>query len=168
MHPISSGDESWFPLLDWRDMPTFHKDLKWSFPSGKCMWEGTCVFCFKWNGPRDALTRKKVGFPCRGWNAGSSFISQDESMSESPVEILQKVLGLHLIWTRGLASLWYLESLVEFSVSKVDDAWLFLNLVRNPNITVPNRKSPSVSRHTSRSVRLLLPDSLDSWGIHHN
>ena len=33
-------------------------------------------------------------------NAGSSFISQDERMYESPVETLQKDLGLHLISTR--------------------------------------------------------------------
>ena len=38
-------------------------------------------------------------------NAGSSFISQDERMSESPVETLQKDLGLHLISTRGFISL---------------------------------------------------------------
>ena len=37
-----------------------------------------CVFCLKWNGPRDALTQKKAGFPCSGLNAGSYFISQDE------------------------------------------------------------------------------------------
>ena len=38
-------------------------------------------------------------------NAGSSFISQDERMSESPVENLQKDLGLHFISTRGFTSL---------------------------------------------------------------
>ena len=49
------------------------------------MWEGLCVFCLKWNGPRDALTQMKAGFPCSGLNAGSYFISQDEGMTESPV-----------------------------------------------------------------------------------
>ena len=34
---------------------------------------------FQWNGPRDALTQKKAGFPCNGLNAGSYFISQDEA-----------------------------------------------------------------------------------------
>ena len=157
MHHISSGDESWFPLFNWRDKPTFHKHLERCFPSGKCIWEGPCVFCFKWNGPRDALTRKKAGFTCRGLNAGSPFISQDERMSESSVEILQKALDLNLIWTRGLRSLWHLERLAEFSVSKVHDAWHFLNIVRNPNITVPTRKWPSVSCHTCRSIRIFLP-----------
>ena len=61
--------------------------------------------CLKWSGYRDALTRKKVGFPCSGLNAGSSFISQDEEMSESPVETLEKVLRPHVIWTEGLTPL---------------------------------------------------------------
>ena len=82
MHHISSGDERWFPIFDWRGKPTFQKHLKRSFPSRICMLEGPCVFSFKWNGSQDSLTRKKAGFPCRGLNAGSSFISQDERMSE--------------------------------------------------------------------------------------
>ena len=59
LHAVSSGDERWFPVFDWRDKPTFHKHLKPSFPSEMCMWEGPCVFRFKWNGPWDALTQKK-------------------------------------------------------------------------------------------------------------
>ena len=98
INTISSGDESWFPVFDWRGKPTFHKLLKRSFPSGIHMWEGPCVFCFKWNGPWDALTREWDGFLWRGLIAGSSFISQDESLSESTAETLQKALGLHLIW----------------------------------------------------------------------
>ena len=35
----------------------------------------------------------KAGFPCSGMNARSSLISQDEGMSESPVETLEKGLG---------------------------------------------------------------------------
>ena len=125
VYTISSGDETWFPVFKWRDKPTFHKHLKRSFPSGIYMWEGPCVLCFKWNGPQDALTRKKVRFPCRVLKAVSSFISQDERMSESTVETIEKALGHHLIWTRGFTSLWHLERLVEISASKVDDAWLF-------------------------------------------
>ena len=64
---ISSGDESWFPDFDWRGKPSFHKHLKRSFPLGICMWEGPCVLCFKRNGPRDALIRKKYKFPSRGF-----------------------------------------------------------------------------------------------------
>ena len=157
MHTISSGEESCFPVFNWRDKPTFHKHLKRSFPSGICMWEGPCVFCYKWNGSRDALTRKKAGFPCWGLNAGSSFISQDERLSEAHVETLQKALGLHLMWTRGLTSLWHLERLTNSSASKVDNAWQFLNIVSNPNITVPTRKWLSVPHLTSRSVRIFLP-----------
>ena len=156
MDTVSSGDESWFHVFDWRDKPTFHKPLKKSFPSGLCMLEGPCVFCFKWNGPRDSLTQKKAWFPCRGLIAGSFLISQDERMSESLVETLQKALGLHLIWTRGLTSLCHLKRLPEFSASKVDDAWLFLNIVRNQNITALTRKWPSDSRHTCRSIRIVL------------
>ena len=38
-------------------------------------------------------------------NAGSSFIAQDERMSESPIETLQKALGLSLFATMGLTFL---------------------------------------------------------------
>ena len=44
------------------------------------------------------LTQKKAGFPCSGLNLGSCFMSQDEGMSESPVETLEKAVVLHLIW----------------------------------------------------------------------
>ena len=66
-HPISSGDESWFPVFDWRGKPSFHEHLKRSFPLGICMWEGPCILCFKRKGPQDALTRKKFKFPYRGF-----------------------------------------------------------------------------------------------------
>ena len=32
-------------------------------------------------------------------------ISQDEGMSESPVETLKKAVGVHLIWTGALTSI---------------------------------------------------------------
>ena len=66
-HPISSGDESWFPVFDWRGKPSFHRHIKKSCPLGICMWEGPCVLCFKWNWPRNALIRRKTKFPCRGF-----------------------------------------------------------------------------------------------------
>ena len=66
-HPISSGDESWFPVFDWRGKTSFHKHLKRGFPLGICMWEGPCVLCLKWNGHRDALIRKKSKLPGRGF-----------------------------------------------------------------------------------------------------
>ena len=43
----------------------------------------------------------------------------NETMSESPVETLQKALGLHLNSKRGLTSLWQFESHVEFTASKL-------------------------------------------------
>ena len=45
-HPISYGDESWFPVFEWRGKPSFHKHLKRRFPLGICTWEGPCVLCF--------------------------------------------------------------------------------------------------------------------------
>ena len=54
---------------------------------------------------RDSLTRIKVGFPRSGLNEGSSFISQDEGMSESFVETLEETEVPRLIWTGGLTSL---------------------------------------------------------------
>ena len=78
-------------------------------------------------------------------------------MSESPVETLEKGLGLHFISKIGLTCLWQLESHVEFTASDFDDAWQFFNIVRNPNITVSNRKRDLNSYLTSRSVCILLP-----------
>ena len=108
----------------------------------------------KWN-PR-CHDLKECQISLQRLNACSSFISQDERMSESPVDTLQKALGLHLTSKRSLTSLWQLESHVEFTASNVDDAWQFLNIVRNPNITVSDRKWSSVSLLTSRSVRIVL------------
>ena len=54
---------------------------------------------------RERVTQKKAGFPCSGLNLGSCFMSQDEGMSESWVEILEETLVPCLIWTGGLTSL---------------------------------------------------------------
>ena len=105
MHTISSQDESSFPVFNWRFEPTFHQHLKWSFSSAIDMLEGPCVFCLKCSGYRDSLTRNKVGFPWSGLNAGSSFIWQDEGLSESCVEILEETLVTPVFWTGGLTSL---------------------------------------------------------------
>ena len=90
-------------------------------------------------------------------HACSSFISQNERMSENPAETLEKALGLHLISKRGLTSFWQLKSDVEFIASNFDDAWQFFNIGRYPNITVSNRKRDLNSHLTSRSVRIVLP-----------
>ena len=157
MHNISSQDESWFPVFDWRFEPTFHQHLNRSFPSAICMWEGPCVSCLKWNCPRETLTQKKARFPYSVLNSGSCFISQDEVMSESSVENLEKAIILRLIWIGGITSLWYLERHMEFKASKGDDAWIFLKMDRNPNSNVPTRKWALVSCLTSRRVRIVLP-----------
>ena len=54
---------------------------------------------------RERPDSKKAGFHCSGLNLGSCFMSQDEGMSESPVETLEKAVGLCLIWTGGITSL---------------------------------------------------------------
>ena len=78
-------------------------------------------------------------------------------MSESTVETLQKALGLHFISKFGLTCFLQLESHVEFTASIFDDAWHFFNIVRNPNITVSNRKRDLNSHLISRSVCIFLP-----------
>ena len=78
-------------------------------------------------------------------------------MSESALETLPKALGLHFISKSGLTCLWQLESYVEFTASNADDAWQFFNIVRNPNITVSNRKRDLNSHLTSRRVHIVLP-----------
>ena len=83
-------------------------------------------------------------------------MSQEERISDSPLETLQKALGLHFISKRGPACLWQIQSHVEFTAWNVDDAWQFFNIVRNPNITVSNRKRFLNSHLTSRSVRIVL------------
>ena len=152
---IISGWE-WFPGFDWRGKPTFHKHLKRSLPSEIGMWEVLCVFCLKWNGPRDALIQKTEGFPCSGLNAGSYFISQDERMTESPVETLEKAIVLHLFWTEGLTSFCYIETCAEFIASKGDDAWHFVKIDWNTNIILPTNKGRLASRLTFSSIRTVL------------
>ena len=75
----------------------------------------------------------------------------------SPVETLEKAIVLRLIWIGGITSHWYLERHTEFKASKGDDAWLFLKMERNPNITVPTRKWALISGLNCRSVRIVLP-----------
>ena len=54
---------------------------------------------------RERSDSKKDRFPCCGLNLGSCFMSQDEGMSESPVETLEKAVGFCLIRTGGIKSL---------------------------------------------------------------
>ena len=46
-------------------------------------------------------------------------MSQDEGMSESPVETLEKAVGLGLIWTGGITSLSHLERHTESNIKNV-------------------------------------------------
>ena len=83
-------------------------------------------------------------------------MSEDEEMSESPVETLEKAVVLHVIWTGGITSLWHLERHTEFNASKGDDALLFLKIDRNPKIFLETRKGCLVSHLTSRSISIIL------------
>ena len=75
----------------------------------------------------------------------------------SPLREPRKAQGLHFISKMGLTCLWQLESHVEYTASNFDDAWQFFNIVRNPKITVSNRKRDLNSNLTSRSVWIFLP-----------
>ena len=55
-------------------------------------------------------------------------------------ESLEKAIVLHLFWTEGLTSFWHIKRCAEFIASKGDDAWLFVKIDRNTNITVPTNK----------------------------
>ena len=105
IQPISSREESWFPGFYWTGRPNLNKHLMRTLPWAIGMWEEPWFCCLKLSGYQDSLTRNKVRFPSSGLNAGSSFISQDEGMSESSVETLEKTLVPRLIWTGGLSSL---------------------------------------------------------------
>ena len=155
MHPISSQEESWFPGFYWIVRPTLNKYLKRSLPSAIGMWEGPWVFCLKWSGYRDSVTRNKFGFPWSGLNAVSSFISQDEGMSESSVETLEKTLVPRLIWT-GASHLLTLREARGVQCFKGYEAWLFLKIDRNPKIFLETRKGHLVSHLTSRSICIIL------------
>ena len=131
MHPISSREETWFSRLYWTDRPTFHKHLKRSLPSAIGMWEGPWVCCLKWRGYQESQSRNMVGFPWSGLNVGSSSISQDEGMSESSVETIEKTLVPPLIWIGGLTSLDNLRGSWSSMLPKVmrsDSSWKLIGI----------------------------------------
>ena len=66
---------------------------------------GTLCFLSQVECTARGLTQRKARFPCSGLNLGSCFMSQDEGMSETPVETLEKAVGLRLIWKGGIISL---------------------------------------------------------------
>ena len=84
MHPISSRDEN--------DSLSSIEEVSQLFTSTS---SGALSIYSKIVGG-DALTQKKAGFSCSGLNPGSYFISQDEGMTKSPVENLEKAIVLLL------------------------------------------------------------------------
>ena len=75
-------------------------------------------------------------------------------MSETSVQSLEKSLGPSLIGGPNIRS--NLERPLEFNASKGAEAWLFLKIDSNPNISVETRKGRLVSHLTSRSVCIIL------------
>ena len=71
---------------------------------------------------RERPDSKKGRISLQWLKLGSCFMSQDEGMSECPVETLENAVGLRLIWTGGITSLGHLERHTEFNASKCDDA----------------------------------------------
>ena len=75
------------------------------------------VFPQQYVGERDSVLSVSSGMNCERpdskegrislqcLNLGSCFKAQDEGMSESPVEALEKAVGLRLIWTGEIISL---------------------------------------------------------------
>ena len=66
-----------------------------------------------------------------GYNTGDTLVRGSTTdtrkagagaQTESPVETLEKVVGLRLIWTGGITSPGYFERHTEFKASKGDDA----------------------------------------------
>ena len=155
IQPESSWKESWYPLFYWTIRPTFHKHLKRSLPWAIGMWEGPWFCCLKLSGYQDYLTRNKVRFPWSGLNAGSSFISHFEGMSESSVETLEKTLVPRLIWT-GRQHLLTPREARGVQCFKGDEAWLFLKIDRNQKIFLETRKGCLVSNLTTRSICIIL------------
>ena len=165
MDAISSQEESTFPGFYWRGRPTFHKYLRRSLPSAIGMREGLWAFCLKWNRPQDALTQWKAGFPSSVLNAGSSFISQDEIMYESPVECIEKALASCLIWR----VLTYLDTLKDTqssmlqNVTMPDSSW---ELIGNPISLCQLEKEAYLLLHLQNYRYFPAKPSLDSWGVH--
>ena len=66
---------------------------------------GTLCFLSQLDWTPKGPDSKEGPIPCSGVNSGSSFISQNEDMSESPVENLEKAVRVSVVLTGGLTSL---------------------------------------------------------------
>ena len=103
MRPISSRDEN-DSLSSTEELSQLSKAPQ-EEPSLRNRYvRGTLCFLLQVKWTTKCPDSKKAGFPCSGLNAGSYFISQDEGMTESPVETIEKSVVLHLFRTQGLTS----------------------------------------------------------------
>ena len=103
MHTIESGDEN--DSLSSTELVSQLSTAPQEKPSLRKRYV-RATLCFmlqaKWTARCPDL--KEVQISLQRLNVCSSFISQDERMSESLLEPLQKALGLHLLLKRGLTS----------------------------------------------------------------
>ena len=104
MHPISFRDEK-HTLSSTKDVSQLSTAQQEEPYLRNSYVRGTLCFLpeVKWT-PR--CPDSKEGRVSLQWlNAGSYFISQDEGMTEYPVETIEKAIVLHLFWTEGLTSI---------------------------------------------------------------
>ena len=95
-HTISSGDESWFTVFDWRGKPSFHKHLKRSFPLGICMWEDPVFYASSKMDPEMPWLERSPNFPALSSCMLIVHITRWKDVWV-PCRTLQKALGLHFI-----------------------------------------------------------------------
>ena len=118
MDAVSSREESGFPesIEVVGQLPQAPQE---EFSLRNMYVKGTLCFLLQVKWTLRFPDSKKGRISLQSLNAGSSFISQYERMSESPVDTLQKALGLHLISTRGLISICHLGRHAEFRAPKL-------------------------------------------------
>ena len=104
MQPISSRDEN-DSLSSTEEVSQFTQAPQEEASLRNRYVRGTLCFLPQVEWTPTCPDSKKAGFPYSDLNAGSSFISQGEGMSESPVETLEKAIVLNLFWTEGLTSI---------------------------------------------------------------
>ena len=103
MHPLSPKLRA-DSLSSIEDLSQLSTSTSVEFSLSNKYVRGTLCFLsqLEWTA-RDPVS-KKAGFSCSVLNSGSCFISQDEGMSEYPVETLENAIVLCLFWIGGITS----------------------------------------------------------------
>ena len=104
MHSISSGDEN-DTLSSTAEVSQLSTSTsRGAFPQ-KYVRERDCVFTASSKMDHEMPSHKEGWLSLQCLKCRPSFISQDEGMSESPVETLEKAIVLNFFWTEGLQSI---------------------------------------------------------------